>query len=306
MKMKKKTKKKIASLVVLGALLASSYVMELINPVETFAPQAPENSILSFEAIDIGQGHATLIRTDSKTVLVDGGETDQSYKLMEYLEQNNVEKIDLVVATHPHTDHYGGLIDVLNKYEVTELILPKLSEQNTPTNKTFGKFLDAIENNGCKFTLLSQKQEIDLGGATLSLIGPFLYDVENLNNTSLACRVDAGEASFLITGDGETMVEDALRESEDVDVDVLLAGHHGSGTSSRPKFLDVVTPVLSLVSVGADNSYNLPKQDVIDRLSAFGDVLRTDIEGSIVLTTDGENIGVVTENGEEFAVSARG
>ena len=140
----------------------------------------------------------------------------------------------------------------------------------------------------------------------MKLLGPFLKNVDNLNNNSLCFRIDAGDASFLITGDGETVVEDALRENHDIDIDVLVAGHHGSSTSSRPKFVSAASPKVSVISVGAENRYGHPTQKVLETLESFGPVFRTDLHQTVSFFTDGATITCVTQSGEQLEIEERG
>lgn len=299
MKIRKKDKKLLASSLVVLILAVISLVFPQL--LETDKASVPyngkmENQILSLHIIDVGQGSSALIKTDGKAVLIDAGESFNSKMVTDYLSNEGITQLDIVVGTHPHSDHYGGIPQVLGKFKVDNIILPKLTEAQIPENKTWEKLMVALSKTEGKITYKDKKETYDLGGgATLELLGPFLKGEENLNNLSLCFKITVGEASFLITGDGETAVEDALRENENIDVDVLVAGHHGSATSSRPKFLNAVTPKMSAISVGEDNKYSLPNEKVIERLLSFGKIFRTDLDGSVVFITDGKSISVMTE-----------
>ena len=118
-----------------------------------------------------------------------------------------------------------------------------------------------------------------------------------MNDTSLCIRIDVADTAFLITGDAEVALEDLLRQNnQPIQVDVFIAGHHGSNTSNKQYFLNTVSPRVSIISVGRDNAYNLPNAKALERLSAFGPVYRTDLNGTVVLSTDGQTIGVTAEN----------
>lgn len=300
MKIRKKDKKKLVTLLCVLVLSLVSLVFPQFF--ESSAPAVSYNdemsgAIFSFHVIDVGQGSAALIKTDEKAILIDSGESFNGKMVLDYLKNEKIENLDLLVATHPHSDHYGAVSDVLSSFDIERVILPVIPERLIPDNKTWESLMMSLAETKAEVTYVDEKESFDLGnGVKLELLGPFVKDSENINNLSLCFKVTAGDVSFLITGDGETAVEDALRENEDIDCDVLVAGHHGSATSSRPKFLSAVTPTLTAISVGEGNKYNLPKEEVVERLLNFGEVYRTDKDGSIVFLTDGKEISVFTEN----------
>ncbi|MEG2174496.1 MAG: MBL fold metallo-hydrolase [Oscillospiraceae bacterium] len=252
---------------------------------------------MQLHIVDVGQGSSALLLSNGHAVLIDGGERDQGDELLHYLSEVGVTQLDAMVISHLHTDHYGGLIAVLGTLPVAEVLMPDTPQTLVPTNSTYERLLDALESSGTLVTLVTKPRTLEVGRAKLSILGPFLPEPSNLNNTSLVVRVDAGDASALVMGDAETAAEDALRESGTaIDVDILVAGHHGSNTSSKQHFLDAVTPKASVVSVGLDNSYQLPSAKTLERLKMFGNIYRTDLGGSIVLSTDGEMFSIVGNN----------
>jgi len=210
---------------------------------------------------------------------------------------DGIEKINIFI-THLHSDHYGSAHDVIKKLDVSEIIIPYTPNELIPTTSSFEKLLDIIEEKDISVTICDEKMERTLSdNAVISFLDGFLDKADDLNNTSLTMRIDCGDASFLITGDAEVEIEDKLRENrQNIDTDVLIAGHHGSATSSRQYFLNEVTPVATAISVGRDNSYNLPNENVLKRLAAFGPIYRTDINGSITFSTDGKTIDVTAKN----------
>jgi competence protein ComEC len=212
-----------------------------------------------------------------------------------------------MIASHPHSDHIGGLTELVKKMPVKKLIMPSVPKKLVPNNGMYRDFLAALESEQIPVEICDGPQTVDLGGASLAIIGPFLEDPGNLNDCSLAVRVDARDASFLLMGDCEAPAEKALMASgTDLDTDILLAGHHGSDTSSTPAFLLAVTPMASAVSVGEGNSYGLPDKSIIARLLRFGPVYRTDQQGGIVFSTDGETISVSAgpDAAQEFSAAA--
>lgn len=307
--MNKRTKEKlrqyITSLVVLLLLAAASYLWEWVAPIDSYTVASTDTSLLHVDIIDVGQGSSALLRTQSHTILIDAGELAETEKLKQFLLQNNVHTLDYAIVTHAHTDHFGGMLWVLDNVTVKEFIMPAIDLQMSPTNSAYDQLLTALENNGCTVTLADRQRDFDLGGAQMRLLGPFLAQPKGLNDTSLCFRIDAGEVSFLITGDGETATEDALRKSEDIDVDVLVAGHHGSSTSSRTKFVAAVSPKVSAISLGENNSYGHPNKNVLQTLASFGPVYRTDRHQTVSFLTDGLTITCRTQSGEQHIIDVR-
>jgi len=249
------------------------------------------------DVIDVGQGSSTLIQlygNDPKAVLIDAGEEENSDKIRYILDDSDISKLDFIIITHPHSDHFGGAIDLLSRYKVGELWMPDIPVELTPTNAAYSRFLEALDKNGCSLIIKDSVEVFDMGNnITLSILDGFIDSPSNLNDTSLCIRLDVGEASFLITGDGEYPVEKQLiSQNAYINCDILVAGHHGSNTSSNHEFLNAVTPIASVISVGKNNDYGHPSPQAYERLANFGPVYRTDINGTVTFFTDGESISV--------------
>jgi len=250
------------------------------------------SNVLSVHMIDVGQGESILIVTpNNKTILIDAGEQSQGRKVKAYLTKNKVNKIDLLIGTHPHSDHIGGLSEVINSFEVGKIIMPK----KLHTTSTFEKLLATIQSKGLTInapeinTIIEFDEDIKL-----HFLGPIKDYGDNLNLWSIVFRLDYKDKSFLFTGDMEKVAEIDLINTysrEYLKTNVLNIGHHGSSTSTSDQFLSYVNPEIALISLGSDNSYGHPHKDVIDRLeeaSAF--IYRTDLDGSVVLLSDGIKI----------------
>jgi competence protein ComEC len=267
---------------------------------DVFAPNsASEHGQTAFQVhfIDVGQGDCTLIAADGHYMLVDGGERGNEEKVTNYLRSQGVQRLDYVIATHPHSDHIGGLAyGVLEAFPVGVVIAPQLSPENTPTTQTYERFLRAVEaltKQGTKAVYAKPGTEYMLGGAAFTILGPLREDGENYNNDSVALRATYQNTSVLLCGDAEKPAEQALIASWGAALgsNILKAGHHGSKTSSTESFLRTVSPQALVISCGLSNTYGHPSRDILDRAKRFGiAVSRTDIDGTIVFVSDGAKI----------------
>lgn len=250
------------------------------------------NATISF--LDVGQGDSILIQAEEKTVLIDGGERDQGSVVLDDLKQYGVTTIDYLIASHPHSDHIGGLIDVLDTAATTSdltvsaVILPEIPEDDVPTTRTYEAFLDGIDDNHITPTFLSEQKTLTLGEhTTLQLIPPPAENnYSSLNDYSIAAYLDCGGKTFLFTGDAEKEEEADWLESgalRSIHADVFKAGHHGSRTSSNETLLEQIQPTYVVISCGADNSYGHPHEEALNRFQTYCDkIYRTDMDGTVI------------------------
>lgn len=245
-----------------------------------------ENVLVHF--IDVGQGDATLIQAPSGTVLIDGGDIHTSDKLIEYLMYVGVKNITYVIATHPHSDHIGGLISVLEEFNVENIMMPRVAH----TTVTFDRFINAIENNNLEVQEPVVNDTFNIGDVEFIVLAPKSDGYSSLNDHSIALKMNYGNTSFLFTGDAEAISENEMVQSGNVlSAQVLHVGHHGSNTSTTEAFLKSVSPSVAVISVGENNRYGHPHTDVINRLqNANIAIYRIDYHGDIVISTDGNNI----------------
>ena len=247
---------------------------------------------LKLHFIDVGQGDCTLIVSGDTTVLIDAGEIQNVDKVSSYLQTQGIKKLDYVIGTHPHSDHIGALAGIIDKFEVGTVILPKLPDSLVPTTKTYTNLLTSIKNKGLTITQAVPNQEYDLGGvSTLKILAPLKDDSTDLNDYSVVTRLVQGNNSFLLMGDAESQEEnDIINSNAMIRSDVLKVGHHGGDTSSKSNFLKFVKPKYGVIMVGAGNSYNHPNAKTITRLQSYTDeIYRTDLLGTIVVQSDGQN-----------------
>ena len=251
---------------------------------------------VSVHFIDVGQGDCELIKTQSKTVLIDCGEKEYYSDVIEYIKSQNIEYIDYVIVTHPHSDHAGGMSFILDEFDIGAVIMPKIHESVIPTTSTYIRLLNSIANKNINVEYASPGRKYKLDDGEMTLLSP-VKDYDDLNNYSVAVRFVHGENSFLFTGDIEKEAEnDIMENGYDISADVLKVGHHGSSTSSQKSFINAVSPQYAVIEVGSPNSYNHPNSDTVKRLEKKEIVIyRTDLYGDIVFVSDGNAFKILTE-----------
>ncbi len=246
------------------------------------------SGLLSVHFLDVGQADSILIQQGSSAMLIDGGNNEDTDVVLDYLEEKDITKLNYVVGTHPHEDHIGGLDGVINKLTVDKVIMPKVSH-NT---KTYEDVLSAIKSQGLKITTPRLGQQYSLGNAMFTILSPSKDKYEELNDYSIAIRLDYGDKSFLFLGDCERVNEEEMLQSGlPLASNVVKLGHHGSISSTSEEFIAAVNPEYAVISVGKANDYNHPHKEVIKRLNQYGiEILRTDESGTIVFFTNGESL----------------
>ena len=246
--------------------------------------------------IDVGQGESILIEGGNESVLVDAGENNQGETVLGYLANVGLDQLTMAVGTHPHSDHIGGMDTVMEGLTVGKLLMPDLPDDIIPTTKTYLSVLDVAEQTDTEMVYAYPGDSWEICGGTLKVLGP-TEDYDDLNDESLVMRFDYGETSFLLTGDQEADAEeDLLSSGAKVTADLLGVGHHGSSTSTSQAFLDAVSPSVAVISCGEGNDYGHPHLETVERLEAAGvEIYRTDLQGSIVVSSDGHKLTVSTE-----------
>lgn len=253
---------------------------------------------------DVGQGDAAFIETpERQQILIDGGPNGQV--ILEKLGEEMPfwdRTIDLVVLTHPEKDHMAGLIEVLKKYKIENILWTGVVRDTAE----YKEWVKLIKEEGANIVIARAGMRILGGSTSLQIWGrsdldssrtllELLYPFESLegkamkdsNDTSIVAKLVFGETSFLFTGDATKSVErQLLHQVEQLNSDVLKVGHHGSKTSTSREFVEAVSPEIAVISAGKNNSYGHPHQEVLDNL-AGARIMRTDLEGGIKLKSDG-------------------
>lgn len=260
---------------------------------EEKAAKAPDTSkpegTLEVHYIDVGQGDATLIKCGSHAMLIDGGNNNKGTTVQLYLKKQGVESLDYVIGTHPDADHIGGLDVIVYKYNCDTVIMPDY-EKDT---KTYQELVDVIHDKNMKITYPVVGEQYALGEAKFTIIAPNSNSYGgNANDYSVAILLEYGKNRFLFTGDAEEASEtEMLSNGIELSADVYKVAHHGSRSASTQEFLNAVHPKYAVISCGEGNSYGHPHAEVLNRLRSMGvEVFRTDEQGSIIASSDGENI----------------
>lgn len=261
---------------------------------------AAESAPFSMHVLDVGKADSIYIHCGDANILVDAGTNDRGAAVSEYLKRQGVQKLDLVVATHPHDDHIGGMDTVLRTFPVEQFIMPVLPPDKTPADASCQALLKVMGEKGMKVKPAVAGDALTLGGCQIEILGPLsVYD--DMNDNSVVLRVTYGGKRFLLMGDaGKSAEKDILSADSDLSADVLKVGHHGSTTASTQNLLHAVAPRYAAISVGPDTN-NLPDSAVLLRLAAVNTkIMRTDLDGTVLFTTDGHRIEVRSERGTQY------
>ncbi|MCB9810769.1 MAG: MBL fold metallo-hydrolase [Candidatus Nomurabacteria bacterium] len=253
-----------------------------------------DSPYLTVTFLDVGQGDAIYIETpDGVQALIDGGANNAVLRELGKQMPLFDRSLDVVLATHPDKDHIGGLVDVLKRYEVANII----RTNNEGETATIDAFNLAVSNEGTAISYATAGQQLALGASTSVLILSPAGDVTDLesNTSSIVAQLRYGEVEFMLTGDAPVSIEKYLVDTfgEALESEVLKFGHHGSRTSTADEFLDTVDPQYGVVSAGQDNRYGHPHKEVIEKAESRGvDIFNTADIGTIVFKTDGKDVWV--------------
>lgn len=254
--------------------------------------QTNEGGELKVHYFDVGQGDCEFIELpNGESILIDAGERDQGPKVVEKIKELGYSTIDYVIATHPHSDHIGGLMDVYDAFDIEATYMPNCAH----TTKTYDEFLTSVENEGCEvvqaFSGVEMINEDNIYGY---FVAPNSENYEKVNNYSACLMLKYGENSFLFMGDAEQ--ESEYEIGGDLTCDVVKVGHHGSRTSSSYNFVSRTHAKYAVIEVGKNNDYSHPHDSSLKTWKENGTaIFRTDLNGDILFVSNGKNITYKTQ-----------
>ena len=281
--------------VILACLLFSGCTLVIDFGPSTATPPPASGEELTVHYLDVGQADCIFLECGGEYMLIDGGNREDGQMVVSYLQQQGIEALDVVVCTHAHEDHVGGLPSVLAVYPTERVLSPT----RTYSSKVFDKFLYYADQQRLTVEIPQPGDAFTLGSAQVTVLGPVKSYAET-NDTSIVLRLEFGETSFLFTGDMEVAAENDMLDywgSRWQPSDVLKVGHHGSETSTGYRFLYEVSPKYAIVSVGEGNTYGHPDKEPMSRLhDADVTTFRTDRLGTVIAVSDGKDITITWEN----------
>ena len=285
----------IFALIALGSFIFEGDLFGKLSNNNSENKNIAVEGILEVSYLDVGQGDSAYIRVNDFDILIDAGPKSDSDKLIEQLKAKNIDDFEIVIATHPHEDHIGGMVSVFEEYNVESFYMPSV----THTTKTFENMVNAVAKEEIKIQTIKEGMKFDLGnGANIDVYSPIYESYEEFNDYSPIMKLTFGETELIFTGDAEAHAETEVvaKYPNDLKADVLKFGHHGSSTSSTDEFLQSVSPEYGIISCGEDNKYGHPHKETLDKITKYNiKSYRTDIQGQITLLSDGKNISIKTE-----------
>ncbi len=252
---------------------------------------------LKMHVIDVGQGDSILMQCGECNVLIDCGENGMGDTVLSYLRKAGVSHLDWIIGTHPHSDHIGGMDTVIKSRDITidHVMMPQTSKSMTPTTMTYTEVLSAIKKKKLKITRPVPGTEYDLDGVTMLVLSPQKgANYNDLNDYSIVLKFTYEDVSVLTGGDASKKIERQLITLDyDLSADIYKVSHHGGRDGNSSAFLNEVNPKYAAISVGDDNKYGHPSQEVLNILNKVNcEAYRTDLDGDIIFESDGKNISI--------------
>lgn len=292
--MKNRKKLSIGNIIIYAVVAVALIVYFFFYYRGEYRVNNPDSGELAMYAIDVGQGDSTFFMfPDGTNMLIDAGEAESADTVISLLDSLNIEKLDRVVCTHPHSDHIGGMAEVIDKYDVGQLYM----SDAVNSTKSFYDMLDKIVGKSIDVNFVYAGDVIADDIYRITVLSPEAKDYSEINLFSVVIKVTYMDTSFIVTGDTENENEADMAEhfGTALECNVLRVGHHGSDTSTSDRFLSFANPEIAVISVGENNSYGHPSEKVINKLERREiKILRTDIDGTISLFSDGRSIKVKT------------
>ena len=290
-KINSKLAAKLAAMFIVISLVLCSCSLSINTDSDTESKTTPTSGTLSVHYLDVGQGDSIFIELpNQKCMLIDAGENMYGKSITEYINNLGYQKIDYLVATHPHADHIGSMAYVVKHNDIGEIYMPKVAT----TTKTYENLLNAISDKGLKVKSAKAGMNIvDDNDFSINILAPVTIEEDDLNNCSIILKMNYKSDSFLFLGDAEKKELETV--TADMSAEVLKVGHHGSRTSTTKALLEEVNPKYAVISLGKNNSYGHPHKSTLKLLDEFGvETYRTDEDGTIVISTEGSGVTIKT------------
>ena len=235
--------------------------------------------------IDVGEADCILIKYNNEYTLVDAGNNKDGKKIVKYLKDLGIEHFEYVIGTHAHEDHIGGMDDIIKNFSIDHYYMPKTEVDMI----TYTEIKDELNKKGIKYETPKIDNSFKMSEVQFKVL--WIDDnKEDINATSIVLKVNYQNTSYLLMADATTDVEHQILE-KDIESDLIKVAHHGSNHSSSAVFLKKVNPKYAIISVGTPNDYEFPKQVTLEKLEKLNTlVLRTDELGTIIASSDGNNI----------------
>lgn len=295
--MSSKTKRSILNKwlpIFLSILICAAVVFIVITELnETHTAVQTSGATLGVLVIDVGQADSILVTMSTgETMLIDAGESSSTDAIFEELNERSISQIDILVATHPHSDHIGGMADVIAHYDIGMVYMPDMKSDS----KTYKNLIAIINEKNIPVTKAYAGESFSLGAAQCEIVSPGKDDDFGANNESVTVYLNYLDTECLFSGDMEKKAEKVMLDAGYmIDSDILKVSHHGSSTGTSEAFLDAVSPEYAVISCGKGNSYGHPHEQTLDLLADYGlTPYRTDLSGDILFTSDGHTIQVAT------------
>lgn len=253
---------------------------------EEYTVSITDGNLMKVHFLDCGQADSAFLELpDGKCMLIDAAESSFAKTLSGYIREKGYSHIDYVVATHPHSDHIGGMAHILESFTVGTFYMPNVSH----TTKTYEKMIDALLKNGCECVYILRGSTIADEPYSIEVLSPLAEEYIRMNNCSAVIKLSYKDTQIIFSADAEaTAEEEMLGAGLDLEADILKAGHHGSLTSTTYRYLSAITPEDVVISVGDGNSYGFPSEAVLSQIEDIGArVHRTDLDGNITAVSDG-------------------
>ncbi len=296
--MKRRTEKIIYGLLTILMILAVGAgsqldISGLVSglPHEESAPEPVDIEGLQITVLDVGEGLSVVFQSEGETMVYDGGDKAASSYVVGWLKDHGIAQVDLMVASHYHSDHIAGLVGILHAFPVSRVIAPDYTDDT----KIYESFVNAVLAKNLTVESPKPGDSYTVGAAVVEVLGPLSDTYKDENDYSIVLKIRHGNQSVYLAGDSTMTVEDELLEADtNVEADLYIVSHHGSSGSSGQAFLNRVNPELAVISCGKDNSYGHPHDEVLEKLEKTGaKILRTDELGEIMIESDGNILKVV-------------